>query len=450
MFTVSFCSCGKGKTIAWPNGISLAEDTINSKILGLIKDGVISIDKVIDLRGHKCVVPPDVTLTFNGGVVKNGTLVGNNTRLNGKIPYFDRVRITGLWDVPTINTTLFKDLSYDNSIKDVVALSNQTIKNEIVIGKGEYFVSAIKNNDVCIPISSNTKLTVDGEIRIKPNNLCGYNIIQVTGDNVVIRGNGVIVGDKFEHYGNEGEWGMGIRITKAHNIHVEGLTIKECWGDCIYIGKNSRNIVVNNCILDNGRRQGVSITSGEKIVIKNCAISKVGGTKPQYAIDVEPNKNEYVSDVLIEKCRIYRCCGGITSSGGAKGAHIGSIRINKCSISDITSHAPLKLRTADYVTIENCDINNKTIRLVFLFQGVNKVVIRNNVIKTKSYLLEPCSNLSLLNNDISCRYFYTKEDKEGKFRNVLIMNNTFRGTIPELGQSNKWLNIVVSKNKLKK
>ena len=45
---------------------------------------------------------------------------------------------------------------------------------------------------------------------------------------------------------------------------------------------------------------------------------------------------------------------------------------------------------------------------------------------------------------------YTKADNEGKNRNILIKNNSFKGKIPEIGQSNKRLNIEVSNDKLKK
>lgn len=390
MFTVSFCSCGQGKTVVWPDGIPLAEDTITLEILGSIKNGVITIDKDIDLRGHKCILPPYVTLTFNGGVVKNGTLVGNNTRINGKIPYFDRVRITGLWDVPTINTTLFKDLSYDNSLKDVVALSNPSIENEIVIAKGEYFVSANENNDACIPISSNTKLTADGEIRIKPNNLNSYNIIQVKGNNVVIKGNGVIIGDKHTHTGDTGEWGMGICMKNVANVIVSGITIKDCWGDCVYIGKKSKNILIEKCELVHGRRQGVSITGGDSITISECTIKDVGGTNPQYAIDVEPNSNDSCNQIFIHNVNVENCVGGIVVTKAERKdrpskAWIGDVIITNCSVSS-TEKYPLRIRSGQYAVIEGNTFFATNEKPAVYLSDVNSVVIKGNTIKVDKNL----------------------------------------------------------------
>lgn len=390
MFTVSFCSCGQGKTVVWPDGIPLAEDTITLEILGSIKNGVITIDKDIDLRGHKCILPPYVTLTFNGGVVKNGTLVGNHTKLMGKSPYFERVRVIGVWDVPTINTTLFKDLSYDNSLKDVVALSNPSIENEIVIAKGEYFVSANENNDACIPISSNTKLTADGEIRIKPNNLNSYNIIQVKGNNVVIKGNGVIIGDKHTHTGDTGEWGMGICMKNVANVIVSGITIKDCWGDCVYIGKKSKNILIEKCELVHGRRQGVSITGGDSITISVCTIKDVGGTNPQYAIDVEPNTNDSCNQIFIHNVNVENCVGGIVVTKAERKdrsskAWIGDVIITNCSVSS-TEKYPLRIRSGQYAVIEGNTFFATNEKPAVYLSDVNSVVIKGNTIKVDKNL----------------------------------------------------------------
>ena len=44
------------------------------------------------------------------------------------------------------------------------------------------------------------------------------------------------------------------------------------------------------CMISNGRRQGLSITSGDNILVENCQIRKVYGTAPQYEIDIEPTQ----------------------------------------------------------------------------------------------------------------------------------------------------------------
>lgn len=385
LLTVSFCSCGQGQTVVWPDGIPLAEDTISSEILGVINNGGITINRDIDLGGHKCIVPPYVTITFNGGVIKNGTLVGNNTKLMGRKPYFEKVRIIGAWDVPIIKTTIFKDLSYDNSLKDVVALSNPSIENEIIIAEGEYFVSANENNDACIPISSNTKLTADGEIRIKPNNLNSYNIIQVKGNNVVIKGNGVIIGDKHTHTGDTGEWGMGIRLSNAHNILIEGLAIKECWGDCIYVGKKSSNITIKKCKLDHGRRQGISITSASDVYISNCSITNVSGTAPEFAIDVEPNKNDTINKVYINNVIIENCIGGIAATGKAINSKVSRINLLNNHITAKGKYA-VKMVRCENVIIKDNQIKQSEGRKVLICKEIESLQVQHNSLQNDQSL----------------------------------------------------------------
>ena len=41
--------------------------------------------------------------------------------------------------MPDISTKMFKDLDYDNSLRDVMALTNEKIKNKVTIHKGVYF-----------------------------------------------------------------------------------------------------------------------------------------------------------------------------------------------------------------------------------------------------------------------------------------------------------------------
>ena len=168
--------------------------------------------------------------------------------------------------------------------------------------KGLYIVKTEKNGDACLTLNSNTDLTCEGTIQITPNAFTDYDIIRVEGENINVKGNGVIIGDKFSHLGKDGEWGMGVRVQRSRNIQIKGITVKECWGDCIYVGGKSTDVLIKDCKIDHGRRQGVSITSADRVTIKNCSISNIGGTSPEYAIDVEPNEGETVGKVLIDRC----------------------------------------------------------------------------------------------------------------------------------------------------
>lgn len=374
------CACAQRNVYAHEAHLSeLPVDTVsvNVSILGTPKNGIINISDTIDLNHRACTIPAGIILNFKGGVIKNGTLVGNMTQVKSSRACFSRLRIQGTWNVPVIKSSYFCDLNYDNSLKDVMALSNPAVKNKVVIEKGVYQVSAFKNHDVCVPVCSNTELIVNGTIVLTPNQLLSYNIIRAKGFNIKIHGNGAVVGDKQSHLVESGEWGTGIDIDSCNHMSVYGLTIKDCWGDCIYIGGKSNDVTIEGCILDNGRRQGISITSANDVVVKNCSIKNVSGTNPQYAIDVEPNKGEIVDMVTIQKVSTENCVGGFLAYGRAEGAKIGSITIRDCNVSSI-DRTTIHMEKCDKVTIERCNIIQPKEKRIIYCLSVNNVIIQRN------------------------------------------------------------------------
>ena len=54
-----------------------------------------------DLKNTSVTLPSNVSLVFMGGSIKNGTLIGNNTRIVAKrgVQIFDNITIQGTWDV---------------------------------------------------------------------------------------------------------------------------------------------------------------------------------------------------------------------------------------------------------------------------------------------------------------------------------------------------------------
>ncbi len=370
-------SCGQAKSGAIAQPLSFATDTVEYVVLGQPTKGEIIINDTINLCNRKCILPEGITLSFKGGLIRNGTLVGNKTKLNSSKACFERVRISGTWNVITIRSSLFLDLSYDNALKDVVALSDSTVNNRIVIEEGDYQVTANKNGDVCIPIASNTDLIINGTIRLKPNDYRNYYIIQANGNNITMRGRGSIIGDKHVHTGRSGEWGMGINLDNAHNVMIKGLTIKDCWGDCIYVGNESSDVRIENCLLDHGRRQGVSITSANGVTIKNCTITNVCGTAPEYAIDVEPNKDDTVDNVIIERVLAKDCMGGFLVYGRAPNAHVGKVTLRNCTV-EYNKMLAISVQKCDVLKVEKCHVRQKPVQRVMSFEDIGNVTVINN------------------------------------------------------------------------
>lgn len=320
------------------------------------KEGKTTIIKtVVDMKGEEFVLPKDVTLKFEkGGCLKNGKITAANTFIDGcKHGIFDSVKIAGEWNVRYISTDMFIDISSVNSLQDVFALASEKIENVITISEGNYVVAANHNGMSILPVPSNTEVIINGTITMLPNDFTNYYIVGLRGENIQLHGKGEIVGDKHTHAGTKGEWGMGINLAKCKNVDIYDLTIRDCWGDCIYIGTESTGVRINNCTLDHGRRQGISITSAGIVQIENCVISNVGGTAPEYAIDIEPNKNDSIDSVIIRNVKSIDCKGGFLTWGGAKDCIINKVELYECCVIGATK-PDYAFNTSNVIKMVNC------------------------------------------------------------------------------------------------
>lgn len=392
LLLLALCNCNTKSPKADNLSIREANDTISWKVLGELDGNRLIVKNDVNLQGHKCTIPLGITLCFKGGVISNGTLEGNATPISYSRVCFDNVRIEGNWNVPIIKTSMFKDLSYDNALVDVLALTRPEIRNKVNIGKGVYYLKAPKGG-ICLSLCSNTELILDGEVRLRPNEYKGYSIIYVKGDNIKIKGTGVIIGDKDIHKGTEGEWGMGVRFHGATNSSVDGISVRDCWGDCVYVGGHSKGIEIKNCILDNGRRQGISVTNADSVKISNCKIMNIAGTAPEYAIDLEPNRGDTVTNIIIDHVEVSNCKGGFLATRGTKSNNtsIGRIEIKDCTIS-VRGKYPIRIRRSKGLFVNRCIIHTTNIKPAISIEDVEKVVVTSNKLYIKQKTISSVRN----------------------------------------------------------
>lgn len=366
---------------------------VNFQHLGHVENDRIVVYKNVDLKGKACNIPEGFTMVFKGGTIRNGTLIGQNTKISSMGKAFDHVVIKGTWIVPQISTALFVGLGDDNALKNVMALTNEAVNNVVTIEKGEYWVAARKESDKCLVVNSNTTLVINGTIRLRANDYIHYNILYVRGENISIKGKGTIIGDKPDHYSDKGEWGMGINVFQARYVSIQDLTVKDCWGDCIYVGGNSKDVKIENCYLDNGRRQGISVTRAEDVTIRNCKISNVGGTRPGYAIDLEPNKGDTVRNVLIEQVEVDNCVGGFLATTGYKDStkFVGNVYIRRCLL-NVQEREPIRLRRCASVELEHCIINTNNAKPAVFSADVATLKVNNNTINIRKSTLSTVKN----------------------------------------------------------
>lgn len=171
-------------------------------------------------------------------------------------------------------------------------------------------------------------------LKAMPNALTSYAIINLYNvSNVEISG-GTLLGERYEHIGNIGEGGHGILINDiADTITIRNLTSKDCWGDGVFIGSSvpARNILLENVICDNNRRQGMSITHAENVIINNSTFKNTNGTNPQAGIDIEPNPNCYVKNVAINNSSFFDNEWAGIALIGSYGLYVENVKISDCT-----------------------------------------------------------------------------------------------------------------------
>lgn len=274
-----------------------------------------------------------------------------------------------------------KGTTYRVAAGDVSIFDGREVRNgTLVIPEGDYLLQAKKERDACLTIGDDTELVIDGHLQLAPNAFKSYDIIRVVGSNVKIHGKGSITGDGHGHTGSDGEWGMGIRLHGASNVTVCGLTIADCWGDCIYIGGGSNDIQITECLLRESRRQGISITKADGVTISDCNIANISGTNPQYAIDIEPNQQCAVDNISISNVVVTDCEGGFRAIIGKKGfgnARIGKVEISHCQVMAKSRH-PLHFAGCDEAIVRDCTIETRRGKKPILSRQVAKLTKENN------------------------------------------------------------------------
>ncbi|MFC5569093.1 right-handed parallel beta-helix repeat-containing protein [Lysobacter yangpyeongensis] len=181
------------------------------------------------------------------------------------------------------------------------------------------------------------RLAPDAVLMAKPNAAPRAYVLLVEGVSDVTISGGAIVGERDAHLGKTGEWGHGIMIRGASRVSVRDMTISRCWGDGISVGglakvgaegRPSTDILIANVRCRGNRRQGLTIGRSRRVRVRDSEFSDTHGTKPEYGIDIEPDKPGTADDITIERCIVKGNRGG-----GIQAYHRASrVTIRNCTI----------------------------------------------------------------------------------------------------------------------
>ncbi|MGD9502824.1 MAG: glycosyl hydrolase family 28-related protein [Methyloceanibacter sp.] len=180
----------------------------------------------------------------------------------------------------------------------------------VLVPDGVYMVSAVENK-LRLKSDMTLKLADGAVLKAIPNDETHYAVLTISGAaNVWVTG-GTLEGERNEHRGKSGEWGMGVRIEDgAKNVTIIGVTAKKMWGDGFYV-QDAEDVRFCGVTADANRRQGLSIIDADGLLVLNSTFKNTGGTRPGAGIDLEPDKNaQRIANIRIENSKFFDNAGG--------------------------------------------------------------------------------------------------------------------------------------------
>lgn len=248
----------------------------------------------------------------------------------------------------------------DGVTDDTVVMQNiLNSYDNIYIPDGVYMI----NVDISLKPKSNQMITMSENAVLKgiPSSK-GYNaVIRISGESNVTVTGGKIIGERNDHIGTTGTWGMGVTILDgASDIEISDITISDCWGDGVYLGGSPAvsAITIDSVISDNNRRQGMSITNANSVTVSNSKFINTNGVAPQAGIDIEPNANETATDIKLANVQSSNNAGYGVQLLGKNGAVVG-VEIVDSEISDNVG-AGFKLDNVSNIMANNVVVSNNS------------------------------------------------------------------------------------------
>ena len=144
------------------------------------------------------------------------------------------------------------------------------------------------------------------EIRITGDGTGEKSILRVARNQQPLSISGLVLDGGYAG-GTNGEFSMGISLYGAKNVTISGNTIKNLYGDCIYLGSANgvapANILIRDNKLINPRRCNVAVVCGEDVVIEGNVLAKEVDNVTAIDLEPDPNGFDYVRRVRISNNR---------------------------------------------------------------------------------------------------------------------------------------------------
>lgn len=262
----------------------------------------------------------------------------------------------------------------------------------VLVPDGIYLINGARG---VRPKSSMTlRLAAGAVLRVIATSSGNYNVIRIQGvSNVAVVG-GTVEGDLGRHPGDSGQWGHGISVNDSRSVTIDSVTSAEAWGDGFYVGgTSSADITLCRVRADHNRRQGISVTDVDGMVIRDSVftrtVSEPGGAGS--GIDLEPNGNQHVHNVqLLNNTITDNSVQGL--SIGISDQYRASSSVRNITVRGNTfdnnglSASPTVMRTGMYISdVSTVLVEGNTVRRshgagIYVTSGSRQVTVRGNTV----------------------------------------------------------------------
>ena len=285
----------------------------------------------------------------------------------------------------------------------------------VLVPSGIYMINAVTS------LKLGNKMTFrmyNATLKAITNNANGYAILDITGvSNVNVVG-GTLIGDRVSHTGTTGEWGMGVDVESASNVVISGVTSNNAWGDGFYIGSStekgsgSSNITLCSVIANNNRRQGLSITAANGVIVSNSIFTNTNGALPMCGIDVETNASTTASNIQILSSIVQFNKGCGVQVGSAFSTPGSNMIANVVVKNNIIAYNSMVGGVAAAIKIANNTSGHQIINNLVtqnfqdgidLMSGVTNTIVSGNVVTQNGTTVNPQNGIGILTYDNSTK-----------------------------------------------
>ena len=275
-----------------------------------------------DLGGASVAIPENCVLKFDGGMLSNAIITGNNTIIDASIVqiFGEGISLLGGWNEREGYPEWFgakADGTTDDSAPIQKALD---YFSKIYFPAKTYAILQVfpRSNSTII-FSAGCNIVAAGPLTDTSGGVLAQRMIDLRDvENVSIFGNNATIDMRRTDYPEEesGESRHCVSINGCHNVVICDLSANNSFGDGFCLGfpmsYNNENISLVRCKADNNRRQGLSIVDGENVFVESCLFTNTNGALPSAGIDIEPNYDSlayHINNIHINNCE---CSGNLT------------------------------------------------------------------------------------------------------------------------------------------